>query len=68
MARLITIHLIETEKREGNGTMENPLRIITQFFWPDGTLVLEYDAHLERTSMVINLLEKLSAIPKEESK
>lgn len=62
MAKLQNIQLIfSEEKRKGDGK-EDPIRIVQQWFLPDGTLVLEYDPHLDDVSMTGNLITHLRGL------
>lgn len=63
MARIIKLELIETDYVKGKGTEEDPKRRINQLFTGDGTLVFEYDHHIDRVSMTANLLKELKWIP-----
>jgi hypothetical protein len=56
------MQFIETDERRGKGTPEDPTRLVKQLFLPDGTIVLEYDPHADKTSMVTNLLAELKWI------
>ena len=66
MARIINLQLVEnTDERRGEGkTSEDPIRIIYKLHSPDGDTLLEYDPHLDQTTMVANLLAHLGWIPK----
>lgn len=62
MAKLINLQLIFTEEKLVGDGKEDPYRRVKQWFAPDGTLVLEYDSHLDKTSMVANLLDFLKTL------
>ncbi len=61
MAKLLKpIQFIRVElKTRGDGTKENPTRIVEQYFTTDGVLVFEYDHYLDAVSMTANMLTEL---------
>lgn len=59
MTKLITIQLIMVDEKLAGDGNEDPFRRIVQYFTPDGTLVLEYDHHLDKTYASPNLVNYL---------
>ncbi len=63
MAKLLNAQIIQAETVRGEGkTEEDPVRRVEQWFSPDGTLLLAYDPHLDKTTGAINIVEFLRSL------
>lgn len=63
--KLIQLALLVNENiPRGEGTNEDPCRLVTQAMTLDGVLVYEYDVHNDKVSMTGNLIDVIRKAPR----